>query len=222
MSATSSRGYRNRNPGNIDFNPRNNWQGQVGIESSGNPPRFAVFETHEFGIRALCALLTTYQTRHNLRTIAQMISRWAPPSGSVGGRSYTQNTEGYIAHVERLTGFKRDQVLDMRRYDHAMPLVKAVITHELGGQPYDQAVIDKGLELYGVVKNAVRPVATMRDAAQTGTGRGAIEAGTATALAGTVGTVAAGLQGLDWRIAVALIVAAAVATVVWILARRRG
>lgn len=26
-----ARGIRNNNPGNIDYNPRNQWQGQVGI-----------------------------------------------------------------------------------------------------------------------------------------------------------------------------------------------
>ncbi|MBD1602511.1 structural protein P5, partial [Pseudomonas sp. CA3A] len=32
MTSSPKRGVRNNNPGNIDFNPRNNWQGQLGIE----------------------------------------------------------------------------------------------------------------------------------------------------------------------------------------------
>ncbi|BDM23053.1 hypothetical protein KMS_R28100 [Pseudomonas sp. LRP2-20] len=33
------RDVRNNNPGNIDFNPRNDWQGQIGKEPDG---RFAM------------------------------------------------------------------------------------------------------------------------------------------------------------------------------------
>ena len=56
-----SRGYRNCNPGNIDYNERNRWQGQVGIEARG---RFAVFSEHRWGIRAIAVLLITYQDRY--------------------------------------------------------------------------------------------------------------------------------------------------------------
>jgi hypothetical protein len=213
MNPKQSRGFRNRNPGNIDFNPRNNWQGQVGIETTGNPPRFAVFQTHEHGIRALVALLTTYQTRHGLRTVRGIINRWAPGNEN--------NTGAYIDQVCRRTGFGPDQQLDMRLYEHARPLVQAIIHHELGGNPYDGNEIDAGLELYGVVRGGQRPVATIADAARTGTGQGAMLAGGVAAVGGVVAQVASGLQGLDWRVAIALVVAMAAAGIVWVLYGRR-
>lgn len=38
---TIPRGVRNRNPGNIDFNPRNAWQGQFVLEAVVAKPRCA-------------------------------------------------------------------------------------------------------------------------------------------------------------------------------------
>jgi hypothetical protein len=209
MSVTNSRGFRNKNPGNIDYNERNKWQGQVGIEPTGNPPRFAVFESHEFGIRALVVLLNTYQDRHGLRTISGIINRWAPPNEN--------STGSYASHVARLTGFGLNDRLDLHTYEHAEPLVKAIITHELGGQPYDQRTIDEGLRRAGIMKH----IGTLREAAATGTGQGAITSGTLSAAAGAIGTAAAGMQGLDWKVAVALVLALAVAAVVFVLARRK-
>jgi hypothetical protein len=177
----NSRGYRNRNPGNIDFNPANKWQGQVGRETTGSPPRFAVFETHEFGIRALAVLLTTYQDRHGLRTIAGIVNRWAPGSEN--------NTGAYIAHVARLTGRAPDERLDLHRHEDMAPLVKAIITHELGGNPYDDATIDEGLRLAGLP----RPVTTLREAAATGTGHGAITVG---AVASAAASAAPAIQAV--------------------------
>lgn len=182
-----SRGFRNRNPGNIDWNERNKWQGQVGREETGNPPRFAVFQSHEYGIRALAMLLTTYQDRHGLRTIRGIINRWAPPvgdsNGAAPGGQYTQSTSGYVAHVARLTGRDADEALDLHRYGDLRPLVEAIITHELGGQPYDAATIDAGLRLAGVVAEGRAAVA------RTGTARAA--AGTAAAGVGAMAVVEA-------------------------------
>jgi hypothetical protein len=209
MDAVNSRGYRNKNPGNIDYNPRNKWVGQVGIEHTGNPPRFAVFESHEFGIRALAVLLMSYQDRYELRTIRGIISRWAPSSEN--------NTRNYIDHVVKATGFGPDERLDLHTYEHMEPLVKAIITHELGGQPYDQRTIDEGLRRAGITK----PVTTLADAATTGTGRGAMAAGSMTTVAGIVAQVATGLQGLDWRVAAILLLVAGGMAVAWVLHGRR-
>ena len=62
MTKTQPRGVRNRNPGNIDFNPRNAWQGQLGLEQGVANPRFARFDVAENGIRALGKLLTSRPT----------------------------------------------------------------------------------------------------------------------------------------------------------------
>lgn len=206
-----SRGYRNRNPGNIEYNPANRWQGQVGVEAvpPGAKARFAVFESHEYGIRALAALLTTYQDRHGLRTVRGIIARWAPASENA--------TAAYIGRVCKMMDRAADDRLDLHTYADLAPLVRAIITHELGGQPYDQAVIDEGLRRAGVV----RPVATMTEAAGTGTGRGAINVAAAASAAAAGAPAITALGGLPQWTGVALVVAAAVLAAVWIIAHRR-
>lgn len=62
----TARGIRNRNPGNIDYNPRNDWQGQIGKEPGG---RFAIFDTPENGIRALGKLLIKYRSRNLIPSV---------------------------------------------------------------------------------------------------------------------------------------------------------
>jgi hypothetical protein len=54
------RGERNNNPGNIDWNAANNWQGQLSLELEHVPPRFARFDCAENGIRALARILLHY------------------------------------------------------------------------------------------------------------------------------------------------------------------
>ena len=68
----ATRGYRNSNPGNIEHVAANAWQGLATPPSDG---RFCRFTSHEFGIRALAALLITYQDRYQLRSVRAIISR---------------------------------------------------------------------------------------------------------------------------------------------------
>lgn len=212
-----SRGYRNCNPGNIDHVPANRWQGLADppLEPpplDGGRPRFARFVSHEYGIRALAALLTTYQDRHGLRTIHQVISRWAPGNEN--------NTVAYVRHVCDLTGFGANDVLDLHTFADLRPLVEAIIAHELGGQPYAAATIDEGLRLAGVP----RPVETLADAAQTGTGRAAIQGVSVTAAVAMAVEAVPAIDAVGkmppWvGLAVVLVVGAAM--VAWILSRRR-
>lgn len=144
--AKQARGYRNKNPGNIDFSERKGWLGQVGRETlpDGSKGRFASFETHEYGIRALTRLLIAYNEKHDLNTVSGIINRWAPPSdGNI--------TSGYVAFVARLVGVRPDDPVDVTRYAIARPMVEAIIRKELGGFPYDTATIDAGLKLAGVM-----------------------------------------------------------------------
>ena len=210
MDPKQSRGYRNKNPGNIDWNERNKWQGQVGIEQTGSPPRFAVFESHEYGIRALAALLTTYQDRHGLRTVRGIIDRWAPPAENV--------TSAYVDAVARAMDVGRDDQIDVHTYAHMRPLVAAIIKHELGGMPYDAATIDEGLRLAGVPK----PIETLRDAAGTGTGGGAITVGAVASAAAAAAPAVQALGGLSPWVGGLIVVLAAGAGVAFVLAKRRG
>jgi hypothetical protein len=180
MDPRQTRGYRNRNPGNIDHQPTNRWQGLADpplepAPQGGGRARFARFVSHEYGIRALAMLLTTYQDRHGLRTIRGIVSRWAP--------GQENDTEAYIAAVARRMDRHPRAALDLHAYADLRPLVEAIIHHEIGGMPYDRATIDAGLRLAGVVAEGRAAVA------RTGTARAA--AGTAAAGVGGVAAVEA-------------------------------
>ena len=211
-----SRGYRNKNPGNIDYNPANKWQGQVGVEP-GPKGRFAVFEEHRWGIRALAVLLIAYFDRHGCDTVAAVINRWAPPNENDSG--------AYQRAVAKAMGVTPNQLIDLHAWDHLRPMVQAIITHELGGNPYTAAEIDAGVRLAGVLPaGAARAAAAVRDPSNQAAAAGGIAAGAAGAVAAAAeaAPVLSALQALDWRVALAVMAAAAIGLAVVFLLRRRA
>lgn len=142
---TASRGIRNNNPGNIDFNPRNKWQGQIGLEVGVPRPRFARFDEPENGIRALGKLLLNYRGKDGLPgvggpgidTVRETVNRWAP--------GHENDTEAYIASVAKALGVQANTVIDVRLPKVLRVMVVSIITHENGGQPYKAEVIDEGV-----------------------------------------------------------------------------
>ena len=178
----ATRGYRNRNPGNIEHVAANKWQGLADPPSDG---RFCRFTSHEFGIRALAALLVTYQDRHKLRTPRAIIERWAP--------KVENDTAAYVAVVARRIGVGPDDQIDLHRHDHLRPLVEALIHHECAGLAYPAAVIDRALTLAGVPP--AQPLTLREVAAATGTGRGAVLVGAA-GIATAVAQAAPAIQAL--------------------------
>lgn len=132
-----SRGIRNNNPGNIDYNKNNNWRGQTGIEEGVAKPRFARFDTPENGIRALAKLLLNYQRLHKLNTVREIINRWAPPVENV--------TSAYVAACARALGVAADEVINLSDRRLLKLLTVAIIRHENGSQPYSDFVIDTGV-----------------------------------------------------------------------------
>lgn len=137
MTDKRPRGIRNNNPGNIDYNPRNDWQGQVGIEVGVPKPRFARFDTPENGIRALGKLIRAYQNKHGLKTIEQIISRWAPSSEN--------DSRAYAEAVAKAVGTTAHANINVNRVAILRPLVEAIIRHENGGNPYKNGEIDEGV-----------------------------------------------------------------------------
>ena len=138
MTTKPSRGVRNNNPGNIRKSA-DKWQGLAVQQPDAE---FFTFTDATYGIRALARLLIQYQDKYNLRQISQIINRWAPTNEN--------NTQAYINHVAKLTGFNAYDSLDMHKFEHLEPLVRAIITHENGTQPYTDSQITKGLVLAGV------------------------------------------------------------------------
>lgn len=137
------RGIRNNNPGNIDYNPGNDWRGQYkpsDIPQASRDSRFAQFQAPEYGIRAMLITFRTYQTKYQKTTIAQMIGRWAPP--------VENDVASYVASVSSAVGVPSNVPLDLTNQDLAVKFLKAVIKHETGvAQPYSDAVVALGVKL---------------------------------------------------------------------------
>ncbi|MCL2728358.1 MAG: structural protein P5 [Bacteroidales bacterium] len=93
------RGLRNNNPLNIRHN-KDVFQGEV----KGTDKAFKTFSTMPYGYRAAFVTLATYNSR-GWNTIEKIISRWAPPCEN--------DTERYIANVERWSGIPRNKLLTL-------------------------------------------------------------------------------------------------------------
>ena len=133
-----TRGIRNNNPGNLR-RTNDPWQGLAEKQTDKD---FFVFKNVTYGIRALARILINYQDKSHLRTIRDIIRRFAPASEN--------NTSAYVESVSKRTGFDINQRLDMHNYDHLFPLIDAIILHENGQQPYADSQLIKGLVLAGV------------------------------------------------------------------------
>lgn len=149
MRPNSPRGIRNFNPGNIRHAKGTRWQG---MSANQNDKDFVQFTGPQWGIRAIARTLITYQDKHGLRTIRQVIGRWAPPTEN--------NTEAYIRQVSTRVGVSPDGRIDIYDYRTMRALVGAIIRHENGAGPlpdgswYGEALINEGLHLAGVVPDA--------------------------------------------------------------------
>lgn len=145
MNRSISRGVRNNNPGNIDYNPRNAWQGQLGVEVGVAKPRFARFDSPENGIRALGKLLINYRGKDGMPgvggkgidTVLETINRWAP--------SNENDTQAYTAAVAKRLGVRATDPIDIKDRYTLWLLVESIIIHENGGNPYSDQVIDEGV-----------------------------------------------------------------------------
>lgn len=128
------RGIRNNNPTNIIYNAGVQWQGQIGSDG-----RYAIFDSPLNGLRAAAINLHTYMSKHRLQTIRQIINRWAPSSEN--------DTNAYIRSVSQRTGLSSDQPLNWRT--HVKPLLKAIVFHENGMDPYEDKLYDKAIAATG-------------------------------------------------------------------------
>jgi len=99
VSGGDTLAVRNKNLGNIRYSPANNWLGQVG-QNSG----FVVFESYRLGVRALIKLIDRYVDVYGLKTVYQVLCRWAPIEDG-------NDPVAYAKAVETLTGLKpHDQI----------------------------------------------------------------------------------------------------------------
>lgn len=140
--ALNSRGLRNNNPGNIRHGPAH-WVGQSEAQTDS---AFVQFDSLTYGVRALCKLLQAYQTKHGLHTIAELISRWAPPNEN--------NTANYIKHVVSYfpPNYSGGAVVLMINKNDLRDMVDGIITMENGLS--GSAVIME--PLYSAIEQGIR------------------------------------------------------------------
>lgn len=129
-----SRGLDNCNPGNIRHS-KVCYKGEV---QPSQDVAFKQFRSLAWGYRAMFVLLDTYRIRYGLRTVREMISRYAPATEN--------NTEAYIAAVCDLTGIGADEPLNTRLKRDMIPVVAAMSKVENGVLP-DFEDIEEGFNL---------------------------------------------------------------------------
>ena len=133
-----TRGIRNHNPGNIERTSIR-WQG-MSADQSGDP-RFVVFDSAEYGVRALARVLQNYANQGRI-TVRAIIERWAPPS--VNGR-VENDTGAYVNAVAAALNVNPDSPINV---GSALPdLVRAIIRHENGFNPYSDDTINAGVRM---------------------------------------------------------------------------
>lgn len=133
----SARGIRNNNPGNIRKGEK--WKG---LSEHQTDSSFCIFVSPEYGIRALVKILLAYYKKYKLNTVKKIISRYAPPSEN--------ETESYIKSVANQLGVASDEEIDLSSVAVLAVLLRAIIRHENGEQPYSDEQILKGIHLAGV------------------------------------------------------------------------
>lgn len=140
-----TRGFLNANPGNMDRSEPP-WKGEIrSVELCHNDMqrnelihgRFCVFESAEYGIRAMAKNLRAYRDRLGLKSVRDYINRWAPPNEN--------NTAAYIQRVCDAVGVGPDDPVDL---EPALPaLIDAIIRVECAGMPYVGSEIADGIKL---------------------------------------------------------------------------
>jgi hypothetical protein len=128
---TKPRGIRNNNAGNIRGSDLFTWKGEIGRDDKD----FVIFDTPENGLRALARTLRTYRNNHGINTIEGIIHRYAPPSENI--------TSSYAEHAASALGLPLDATLSESDYPD---LMRVIIKHENGMQPYTDAQIMEGFQ----------------------------------------------------------------------------
>lgn len=128
------KGLRLNNPGNIEKGLP--WKGLAEVQQDD---RFATFSTPEYGIRAMCKVLLTYNTNYGDSCISRIITRYAPPSENP--------TAEYIKNVSEWTGFNADDDLDFTDPVTLAKLAEAITRQENAMIPWPDETYLAGAKL---------------------------------------------------------------------------
>ena len=137
MTMKQPRGLRNNNPLNIR-RTGDRWRG---LSPEQTDPAFVQFVAPEWGVRAAVVILRNYQKRYHLRTLTEILHRYAP--------AVENHTERYIERVSSRAGKSPDTPLDFTDRDLVYRLIEAMWQVECG-VPGDRETIERGLDLAGL------------------------------------------------------------------------
>jgi hypothetical protein len=129
-----TRGYINKNPGNIRKTP-DLWQGEI----DGKDKDFKTFKSMPYGYRAIFVLIRTYMNRMGLDTVRKIISTYAPHNEN--------DTQAYVTNVSRWAGIHPDDPISMDDTGTLKDIVAGISRQENGITP-DLDEIDNGFKLF--------------------------------------------------------------------------
>ena len=113
------RGLRNNNPGNIRRNS-DVFQG----EKTSSDKEFKQFKSMAYGYRAIFKILSNYGRNYHLKTIRQMIGRWAPENEN--------DTGAYVKAVSDYAGIPADDPIDINDREQMIRIVAGMSKVENG------------------------------------------------------------------------------------------
>jgi hypothetical protein len=115
------RGIRNCNPGNVRKS-QTAWQGLAPVQSD---PDFFICESMAYGVRMSAMIVLHYAKVLGLKTVRQIITRWAPP--------VENDTEAYIASVAKFMAVNPDHELNVIGDAPELEwILDAIFNHENG------------------------------------------------------------------------------------------
>lgn len=209
MPPTNSTGIRNNNYLNVK-NGADPWQDADGQTARTDERGHAVFADPAYGVRAGIILLRTYFFRHNLRTVAEILSRWAPASdtvGSLAGGPPNSPLE-YSNFVASRLGIHPNLRLDIFKEDRSVgniarlrALFAAMAEYENGsGFQLPEEVFHAGLELVqpGITDAGEEDAAAEEAAAADASAASAVDATDTAAVAADTGAAPQDVE--DWKI----------------------
>lgn len=123
------RGIRNNNPLNIRIG--NKWFGEV-----DNPTdhEFEQFKEMKFGVRAAFIILWKYINKYQLKTVEDIVKRWAPISEN--------NVASYVRIVTLSQGLRYNEILDFENYTQMRLLFRGMCLAENGQCIADRDILD--------------------------------------------------------------------------------
>lgn len=172
------KGIRNNNPLNLRESPGDKtvWLHE---RATDDDAQFEEFDIPEGGIRAAAINFRTYKVKWNVRTVHELVTRWAPPKGKdANGVPYTQDTRAYIRVVCNALGVDSFDVIDLEHWETLFSVMKVMIRHENGPAPrnwqgrddgtwYSDDLIIRGMNMARVTRASVAEQVTRSPTAQT-------------------------------------------------------